>query len=201
MQALLTAAKIKCLLVPLFVAHVRNHSVLSGFICQALGILFEAARLVSIQKLLHGMKMDPLVSLYYFAPVCATLNALLIPIYEGSAPFYLVWDRLGPLIMITNASCAFCLNIAVVFLIGCASSLVLTLSGVIKDILLVVGSVVLMGSTVTFLQVVGYGIALCKSGLNNLNAKLACTDSKVSATFFPNVKQWDLLPSRQSLKS
>lgn len=106
------------------------------------------------------MKMDPLVSLYYFAPVCAFLNALLIPIYEGSAPFYLVWDRLGPLIMVTNASCAFCLNIAVVFLIGCASSLVLTLSGVIKDILLVVGSVVLMGSTVTLLQVVGYGIAL-----------------------------------------
>lgn len=138
------------------------YSVLSGFICQALGILFEAARLVSIQKLLHGMKMDPLVSLYYFAPVCATLNALLIPVYEGSAPFYLVWDRLGPLIMLTNASCAFCLNIAVVFLIGCASSLVLTLSGVIKDILLVVGSVVIMGSTVTFLQVVGYGIALCE---------------------------------------
>lgn len=134
--------------------------VLSGFICQALGILFEAARLVSIQKLLHGMKMDPLVSLYYFAPVCAGLNAILIPVYEGSAPFYEVWDKLGPLIMITNASCAFCLNIAVVFLIGCASSLVLTLSGVIKDILLVVGSVVLMGSTVTFLQVVGYGIAL-----------------------------------------
>lgn len=106
--------------------------------------------------------MDPLVSLYYFAPVCATLNALLIPVYEGSAPFYLVWDRLGPLIMLTNASCAFCLNIAVVFLIGCASSLVLTLSGVIKDILLVVGSVVIMGSTVTFLQVVGYGIALCE---------------------------------------
>lgn len=42
---------------------------LSGFICQALGIIFEAARLVAIQKLLHGLKMDPLVSLYYFAPV------------------------------------------------------------------------------------------------------------------------------------
>lgn len=139
-----------------------SFSVLSGFICQGLGILFEAARLVSIQKLLHGMKMDPLVSLYYFAPVCATLNALLIPIYEGSTPFYLVWDRLGPLIMLTNASCAFCLNIAVVFLIGCASSLVLTLSGVIKDILLVVGSVVIMGSTVTFLQMIGYAIALSK---------------------------------------
>ena len=42
---------------------------MSGFICQALGIAFEAARLVAIQKLLHGLKMDPLVSLYYFAPV------------------------------------------------------------------------------------------------------------------------------------
>jgi hypothetical protein len=33
-------------------------------------------------------------------------------------------------------------------------------TGVIKDILLVVGSVVIMGSTVTFAQIVGYGIAL-----------------------------------------
>ena len=47
-----------------------------------------------------------------------------------------------------------------VFLIGSASSLVLTLSGVVKDILLVVGSVLLLGSTVTFVQLVGYGIAL-----------------------------------------
>lgn len=36
------------------------------------------------------------------------------------------------MILLTNASCAFLLNVAVVFLIGCASSLVLTLSGVIK---------------------------------------------------------------------
>lgn len=42
----------------------------SGFIFQAMGIMFEASRLVAIQKLLHGLKMDPLVSLYWFAPVC-----------------------------------------------------------------------------------------------------------------------------------
>jgi hypothetical protein len=75
------------------------------------------------------MKMDPLVSLYYFAPVCASFNAFLIPFNEGSAPFYQAWDKLGPFVLLTNASCAFLLNIAVVFLIGCASSLVLTLSG------------------------------------------------------------------------
>lgn len=92
--------------------------------------------------------------------MCAALNALLIPFYEGAAPFYQAWDKLGPIVLVTNAGCAFCLNIAVVFLIGCASSLVLTLSGVIKDILLVFGSVLLLGSTVTFTQLVGYGIAL-----------------------------------------
>lgn len=63
-------------------------------------------------------------------------------------------------VLIGNATTALALNIAVVFLIGCASSLVLTLSGVIKDILLVLGSVVIMGSTVTFTQMVGYAIAL-----------------------------------------
>ncbi|KAL7006547.1 hypothetical protein EMMF5_003968 [Cystobasidiomycetes sp. EMM_F5] len=133
---------------------------LSGFICQALGIIFEAARLVAIQKLLHGLKMDPLVSLYYFAPVCAALNFVLLLTYEGLGPVYSSWSQLGPIILITNAACAFCLNVAVVFLIGCASSLVLTLSGVLKDILLVTASVVFMGSIVTGPQIIGYGVAL-----------------------------------------
>ncbi|GAA5891115.1 hypothetical protein JCM6882_006427 [Rhodosporidiobolus microsporus] len=133
---------------------------MGGFMCQAIGIAFEACRLVSIQKLLTGLKMGPLVSLYYFAPVCAGLNLLLIPIFEGSAPFYDALDVVGLPWLIGNATTALALNVAVVFLIGCASSLVLTLSGVIKDILLVGGSVVLMGSTVTFTQMLGYGIAL-----------------------------------------
>ncbi|GAA5992070.1 hypothetical protein JCM10908_000726 [Rhodotorula pacifica] len=131
-----------------------------GFICQALGIAFEAARLVCIQKLLTGLKMGPLVSLYYFAPVCAGLNLILIPFFEGSAPFYDAFELVGWKFLIGNATTALALNIAVVFLIGCASSLVLTLSGVIKDILLVLGSVVIMGSTVTFTQMIGYAIAL-----------------------------------------
>ncbi|BGP27747.1 DUF250 domain containing membrane protein [Rhodotorula toruloides] len=134
--------------------------VFSGFIFQCFGILFEATRLVAIQKLLSGLRMDPLVSLYYYAPVCAAFNSLLIPIFEGWAPFEQVLPRVGAFTLFLNCNIALLLNISVVFLIGCASSLVLTLSGVLKDILLVVGSVVLFGSTVTFLQMFGYGIAL-----------------------------------------
>lgn len=40
--------------------------VFSGFIFQCLGIVFEATRLVAIQKLLQGMRMDPVSPL-----VCA----------------------------------------------------------------------------------------------------------------------------------
>ena len=41
-----------------------------------------------IEILLHGMKMNPLVSLHYYAPVCALINLLVLPLTEGFAPFY-----------------------------------------------------------------------------------------------------------------
>lgn len=107
--------------------------------------------------------------------------------FEGWAPFELIFERVGPATLFVNMNVAFLLNVAVVFLIGCASSLVLTLSGasrshlrappillaaksqatdpfrnsgVVKDILLVSGSVILFGSTVTGTQMLGYSIAL-----------------------------------------
>ncbi|SCV68257.1 BQ2448_378 [Microbotryum intermedium] len=127
--------------------------VFAGFIFQSLGILFEATRLVAIQKLLQGLRMDPLVSLHYFAPVCAALNLLLVPVFEGYRPFELVLERVGAFTLFINCNFALLLNVSVVYLIGCASSLVLTLSGVLKDVLLVTGSVVLYGSPISFAQV------------------------------------------------
>ncbi|GAA6064526.1 hypothetical protein JCM10212_004777 [Sporobolomyces blumeae] len=134
--------------------------VLGGFLSQCIGIAFEATRLVAIQKLLQGLRMDPLVSLYYYAPVCAVFNALLIPVFEGFEPLQQILPTVGPFTLFLNCNVALLLNVSVVFLIGCASSLVLTLSGVLKDILLVVGSVLLFGSVVTFTQVLGYAVAL-----------------------------------------
>ena len=84
-----------------------------------------------IQLLLHGLKMDPLVSLHYYAPVCALINSLVLPFTEGLAPFYEL-ARIGPLILISNACVAFLLNVAAVFLVGAGSGLVLTLAGVFK---------------------------------------------------------------------
>ncbi|EJD40218.1 TPT-domain-containing protein [Auricularia subglabra TFB-10046 SS5] len=132
-----------------------------GFIIQALAVAFEASRLVMIEILLHGLKMDPLVSMHYYAPVCAALNLIVMVFSEGLAPFKAL-STIGPwpFILLSNALVAFGLNVAAVFLIGVGSGLILTLAGVFKDILLISSSVLLFGAPITPLQVFGYGIAL-----------------------------------------
>lgn len=84
-----------------------------------------------IQILLHGLKMDPLVSLHYYAPVCALINLAILPFTEGFAPLFEI-ARIGPLVLLSNAAVAFCLNVAAVFLVSAGSGLVLTLAGVLK---------------------------------------------------------------------
>jgi len=137
--------------------------VLIGVLFQAGGIAFEAVRLVMVQRLLSSteFKMDPLVSLYYFAPVCAVMNFAVAIFWElpniTMAEVYAV----GLWTLLANAMVAFLLNVSVVFLIGKTSVLVLTLCGVLKDILLVVASVMIWGTIISPLQIFGYGIALC----------------------------------------
>jgi hypothetical protein len=61
--------------------------------------------------------MDPLVSLYYYAPVCAVMNVFVALVVE--MPKFQMADlvQLGPWVLIANASCAFLLNVASVFLV------------------------------------------------------------------------------------
>jgi hypothetical protein len=77
--------------------------------------------------------MDPLVSLHYYAPVCAAINLLVLPFTEGLEPFYAIGaGQIGWGILISNAAVAFLLNVAAVFLVSAGSGLVLTLAGVFK---------------------------------------------------------------------
>ena len=94
--------------------------VLIGFIFQLGGIFFEAIRLVLVQRLLSSAeyKMDPLVSLYYFAPVCAIMNFCFALVFEipwiSLAEVYSV----GLSTLFLNALIAFALNVSVVFLVS-----------------------------------------------------------------------------------
>lgn len=91
----------------------------SFLVDQCSGIVFEALRLVMIQRMLSSaeFKMDPLVSLYYYAPACAVINGVVTLFVEaprmGMADIYSV----GIFTLLANAFVAFLLNVSVVFLV------------------------------------------------------------------------------------
>lgn len=138
------------------------HFSLIGFMYQMGGIVFEAIRIVMIQVLLSGdgMKMDPLVGLYYFAPVCAVMNFLVAVPSELPRFTWAAVSDVGISILILNASIAFLLNITSVFLIGRTSGLVMTLTGIFKNILLIIVSILIWNTKISFMQTIGYAIAL-----------------------------------------
>ncbi|KAK3685980.1 triose-phosphate transporter family-domain-containing protein [Podospora appendiculata] len=135
---------------------------LAGFLFQLGGIIFEAMRLVLIQVLLSedGQKMDPLVSLYYYAPVCAAMNIIIAVVSEAGSFNPADLAKAGYGILVLNAMVAFMLNVSSVFLIGQTSSLVMTLTGILKNILLVIVAVLIWHTSITSLQLLGYAIAL-----------------------------------------
>ncbi|WDK12461.1 triose-phosphate transporter [Colletotrichum graminicola] len=135
-----------------------------GFIFQMGGIVFEAIRLVMIQVLLKGdenaQRMNPLVSLYYYAPVCAVMNFFVAWASEFSTFKFEDLQKTGVTMLLLNAAVAFMLNVSSVFLIGKTSGLVMTLTGILKNILLIVASVIIWRTSITVMQFVGYAIAL-----------------------------------------
>lgn len=92
---------------------------LTGFLYQVGGIIFEATRLVMVQRLLSSaeFKMDPLVSLYYFAPACAVMNGLTALVVEVPKMTLADIENVGYFTLLSNAMIAFLLNVSVVFLV------------------------------------------------------------------------------------
>ncbi|KAI1112749.1 triose-phosphate transporter [Nemania sp. NC0429] len=133
-----------------------------GFLYQLGGVLFEAIRLNLVQALLSSAeyKMDPLVSLYYFAPICAAMNGVVALIWEVPRVSLGEVYNVGLVTFFLNGLCAFLLNVSVVFLIGKTSAVIMTLCGVLKDVLLVLASMAIWATPISGLQAFGYSIAL-----------------------------------------
>ena len=98
------------------------HFVVIGVLYQMGGIVFEALRLTMVQRLVNSpdFKMDPLVSVYYFAPICAVMNGVVALIWE--VPRCSMEDvyNVGFFTFFLNGLCAFMLNVSVVFLVSLA---------------------------------------------------------------------------------
>ncbi|KIL92171.1 hypothetical protein FAVG1_04578 [Fusarium avenaceum] len=134
-----------------------------GFVFQMCGLAFEAVRVVMTQIMLNseGLKMDAMVGLYYYAPVVAILNLLVASFIE--IPHFDMEDlhRVGFSTLFLNAAVAFTLNFTSMVLIGKTSGLVMSLSGIFKNILLVICSVLIWHVTITPIQLLGYSVTLC----------------------------------------
>lgn len=136
-----------------------------GTVIQMVAVGCEALRLCLVNMLLSskGLKFSPISSLYYIAPIC--FGALFLPWLFMEARLVAMHRfgpirRVGPLLLLANASVAFLLNLATMALIKHTSALTLNVSGVFKDILLILWSVAISGALVTLPQYLGYTIAL-----------------------------------------
>jgi drug/metabolite transporter (DMT)-like permease len=155
----------------------------TGFFYQISGIVAESGRLTLTGVLLKKLKLDSLSTLYYVAPLCAVFNLIVFLFMEaGEVP----WDRVftGAFInmLLFNGAVAFSLNIASVMLIAHTSPLILTLAGIVKDILLVFMSMAIFGSPVTTLQFLGYSVTLLALNLHKEYKKLVPVEAPAATT-------------------
>jgi len=136
-----------------------------GVAVQMSAVGAEALRLCLVSMLLtsKGLRLSSLATLYYVAPACAL--CLLPPwlwwegrplLHHHMAPLH----HVGAPLLLLNASVVVLLNLSTMALIKHTSALTLNVSGVFKDIGLILWSVYVSGAIVTPLQYVGYGVAL-----------------------------------------
>ena len=93
--------------------------VLTGVLLQIAGVTFEALRLTLVQKILSSeYKMDALVSIYYYAPVCAVLNFLVALVFEIPHVTLAEFQNVGFFAFALNGMIAFGLNFAAVALVS-----------------------------------------------------------------------------------
>mmetsp|Transcript_87897 Transcript_87897/g.238336 ORF Transcript_87897/g.238336 Transcript_87897/m.238336 type:complete len:378 (+) Transcript_87897:93-1226(+) len=150
------------------------HFRMVGFLCQSLSSVSECARIVLIGQLLNksGLKMDPLTAISYYAPLCLVFLVPLALVTEMPSDWGAFAEDLqrevGFCWLLLNGLVAFTLNVFVVLLIDATSPVVFVLCGIMKDVALVVGSVVVLHQAVALQQIVGYAAAVVGIQLFNL---------------------------------
>jgi len=148
-----------------------------GFLCQCFSSVSECTRVVLIGLLMNksGLKIDPLTALSYFAPMCLVFLvpfALLTEMPSDWGSFAAEFQQeMGFGLLILNGLVAFALNVSVVLLINATSPVLYILCGVMKDIIIIAGSVVALHHPVAAQQVVGYIAAVIGIQAFNLVSK------------------------------
>lgn len=132
-----------------------------GAFIQSAAIVTEAVRLTLMEKFLspNHIRMNPLLSLYHFAPICAAFCLLFALIFEGSSFSLDQVFNTGLWTLLCNGVLAFLFNVSSVFLISETSSLTLAICGVPKAMMAMMVSIWFWRETVSALQTIGFFVA------------------------------------------
>ena len=109
--------------------------------------------------IVKGLRLNPITSLYYLAPLCFACLVLPFAIIELPR----LQNRIAlsgwpvpPWMLLANASSALALNLSVFLLIGQTSALTFNVAGVVKDWLIILASAYIFRNLITAAQVGGY---------------------------------------------
>jgi intracellular septation protein A len=136
--------------------------VLAGFLAMVAAETAEAGKVVLMQKLMAGNKLHVLEGLLCFAPPCA------MSLFFGV--LFLEWDGMvsvgfgkmaaKPALYLTQGLMGFVVNLLILSVIKSTSSVTFKVVSMMKNVAVVVGSIPLFGSDVTFMQGVGYAVSM-----------------------------------------
>jgi hypothetical protein len=147
-----------------------------GFMFQIAGTVCDSLRL-SLTKIVlsssHAVKLDPMSALYYSSPT--VLMMLTLPVFlvdSTRMTLHKVWDM--KFVLFANALLAFGLNMTSMFFMKRCGATTYALTGVVKDVALILLCCALFGHPMTTLQLCGFLISLAGFQLyNNLKADQA----------------------------
>jgi len=140
--------------------HGELNFVFIGFMLQGVSQLAECARAVVAEIVLSGseFKLDPLSYTFFMAPVCLVVLGIgNIITWDHSVITDLAvwWPYLLP-----NACIAFCLNVMIAQVIKETSAVGFIITGVVKDIVLVVFSSAVFHDSITTTQWLSFSVTL-----------------------------------------
>jgi len=139
---------------------------LVGIAFQAISQLAECARIVLGEFVLSGRKFDPLSYTFFVAPTCFVV--LLVANAAAWNPAVIPAAMTHWRLLAANAGVAFFLNVMVAVVIKEVSAVGFVLTGLTKDIFIVVLSCVLFGESITLTQTLAFGITLGGVGMWSL---------------------------------
>lgn len=147
----------------IFVAtHNAAHFSTTGCVLQMFSSFSEGLRLAMVQLVTtSGMKLDPVTTVYHFSFATAVL--LICACYATEWHTMDLSKLISPWAIVVNCVMAVVLNVLVAHVIKKTSAVTFALSGIIKDIGIIVASSLLFMTPITRLMMYGYTVSV--SGL------------------------------------